>query len=1742
MTTVNDDTAARNLRRLRRRRDLLLHQVEEAHELMTRTDITSSDLFLAKCDLLFAARKDFLEVQDEIFDANFDAPAESQIGIVEEGNRFEEMYFRVKSFEKALHRQSEELRQDRRSQGPVDDLANSTRLSDSANMSIRLPRLEVPIFAGDIKSYANFSAMYKSVIHDGPYPDAVKMSYLRSLLQGPALALIEHLPLTGDNYALAYNLIEQRFGSKRVRANFHINSPLNFKPLAGESLPELRGFLDVFGTEFKALENLELANLENYFMVCLALRNLPASLRTLFERQLESTTIPEFDTLIQFVEDQCRIKEFNSQFTINKGISKDQILNSGRKFPTPPAKKPYQHTLVMTPSPADQLPPDQDHRTTCPCCNNNHSIYGCKAFRHMSLQRRIRVVGEAQLCHRCLGRHASAQCTSTGQCSRCSLSDHHSLLHPHPNTTASASHHLPPVQPSGASGSTTADWEMPQTLVASEVAASPSTQSIVLLGTVQAFIKDKWGSWYPIRVVLDVGSQINLISAACVQRLGLTTQPRSIQICGAMQRSVGESSGVVKCTLSPRSFAFDPISVHANVVPQVCANLPTSSVNHDIYQRFQQLDLADRSFHRPGEIDFLLGASAYATLFKPGFQIIQGEPAAIQTTFGYVIIGSLSQACTPVDSNPPGNISLLTLDESVQRFWKEQEVCVELPNDPEDVLVEEHFTATHSRTSSGAYMVRLPFKTQTLPPFGNSRDIAARRWFTQERRLRQDTALKTHYNNFLQEYLDLGHMSLASSPGVNFIPHFAIVKDSPTTPVRVVFDGSCRDSSGLSINDRLHTGPALQQDIADIILLFRHQPVALTMDICKMFRQILIHPHDRKFQHIFFRKNENEPLLEYELNTVTYGLNPSPYQALRVLRQLITDDGAAFPRASRALRESTYIDDVCVAVSSITEACLLKTELITLLKLGGFELRKWASNEPAVLDDLPPDHKTAVLLLKADSEASLRVLGIKWHPSEDQFSYSVRELTPATTKRLVLSQIASIFDPMGWLAPMVFWAKTYLRALWTMTLDWDTPLPESMQAQWMTFANQFPELNQLTIPRYTGFPGAQVYHLVGFCDGSESGYAAAVYLRAASDDDSLVRTYLLKAKSRVAPLKTLTIPRLELNGALLLARLLHSLNPLIQAISVRDTYLYTDSTIVLQWLSFPPSKLKTYCANRVVEILTYTSVTQWRHVRTDLNAADCASRGLYPSNLISHPLWWSGPSFLLCPLAEWPALPDKYGSVSDLPEVKVDTVLSFTVTTADATSKEPFLISIINSFSTLNRLRRVLAWTMRFCHNVITGPPRRSGPLTVDEIQASMNAIVRSTQEHFFGPELSALQAGKLPKRLQGLLPFIDDVGLLRVGGRLQYSLLPFAAKHPLILPKNTHLTKLICDYYHQSLLHAGPQATQAAIQSRFWILSLRSYLRQQIRKCATCLRFSSTRQHPVMGVLPSIRVTPFRAFLHTGVDMAGPIFIKDSPRRNARITKAYLAVFVCTSTKAAHLEIVSDLTTVAFEAALSRFISRRGLCKKILCDNGKNFVGAANEAKRVVDFLRSSEANITNYLTTHEITYQFNPPEAPWMGGLWESAVKSAKRHLNRITANRKFTFEEMATLLCRIEATLNSRPLVRSSADPTEPLDVLTPGHFLIGGPLRLPPEDNVLSVPDNLLTRWKSIQQCHQEFWRRWSSEYLHTLTNRSKWIHSSAPLRVGDVVIILKENTRPLDWPLAIVQELRMGKDCIARSAV
>lgn len=259
---------------------------------------------------------------------------------------------------------------------------------------------------------------------------------------------------------------------------------------------------------------------------------------------------------------------------------------------------------------------------------------------------------------------------------------------------------------------------------------------------------------------------------------------------------------------------------------------------------------------------------------------------------------------------------------------------------------------------------------------------------------------------------------------------------------------------------------------------------------------------------------------------------------------------------------------------------------------------------------------------------------------------------------------------------------------------------------------------------------------------------------------------------------------------------------------------------------------------------------------------------------------------------------------------------------------------------------------------------------------------------------------------------------------------------------------------------------------------------------------------------------------------------------------KAYIAVFVCCSTHAIHLEVVSDLTTEAFLAALKRFVSRRGLPSDIFSDCGTNFVGANRELKKLLSqvLTQSHNQEVANQLSKDGISWHFNPPSAPHFGGLWESGVKSMKTHLYRIMGKEVWTFEQLSTAIAQIEAVLNSRPITPLSSDPTD-FNALTPGHFLIGSPLTMIPEPDLTDVKFSRLSKWQQIQQMTQHFWRRWSSEYLTRLQHRPKWMDGEHPrqLEVGDMVLVKDENSPPAKWNLARVLAVHPGADSKVRVA-
>lgn len=624
---------------------------------------------------------------------------------------------------------------------------------------------------------------------------------------------------------------------------------------------------------------------------------------------------------------------------------------------------------------------------------------------------------------------------------------------------------------------------------------------------------------------------------------------------------------------------------------------------------------------------------------------------------------------------------------------------------------------------------------------------------------------------------------------------------------------------------------------------------------------------------------------------------------------------------------------------------------------------------------------------------------------------------------------------------------------------------------------------------------------------------------------------LLCAKTRVAPLKPLTIPRLELCAVLLGARLATKVLESLHC-NISNKFIWTDSTVVLGWINTQSKDLKSFVCNRVNEINELSSGFTFYHVPTDQNPADLASRGINPKQLQVSLLWWEGPSFLKLESQHWPKN-TFLQTHEDLPELKKSTN-SMNIFLA---SCENNLINF-NRHSNFNKLKRSVAYILRFINNIKNKNNKLYGPLNTEEINNALMILVKFCQFETFNDEINLIannQKLHYKSKLLPLSPFLDSHGILRVGGRIQNSNFSYDKKHPIILDAKHHFTKLIMNYEHLRMFHAGPQLLLASIREQFWPIGGRWLARSTVKQCVMCTRLRGTTLQPIMGNLPADRNNPSYPFDACGVDMAGPFMISSRKGRGNRTSKAYLCIFVCLTSKAVHLELVSDLSTESFILSLRRFVSRRGKSAIIYCDNGTNFKGANNELSRL---LRSSRKDVTEFATEEGIIFKFSPAYSPHVGGIWEAGVKSAKFHLKRVAGNASLTYEELTTLFSQIEAILNSRPLTPLTSDPNDP-SPLTPGHFLIGRPLMSVPSEPVDIKRPN---RNQYIEQLRQHFWQRWRKEYVAELQQRMKWrSKEDRALNIGDLVILKEDNLPPLQWKLARVTRLYHGTDGVSRVA-
>ncbi|XP_058443677.1 uncharacterized protein LOC131425643 [Malaya genurostris] len=909
-----------------------------------------------------------------------------------------------------------------------------------------------------------------------------------------------------------------------------------------------------------------------------------------------------------------------------------------------------------------------------------------------------------------------------------------------------------------------------------------------------------------------------------------------------------------------------------------------------------------------------------------------------------------------------------------------------------------------------------------------------------------------------------------------------------------------------------------------------------------MYRMINVHTQDQPLQRILWRESPDDPLRTYQLTTVTYGTSSAPYLATRCLNKCAEDGERLHPVAANVIRKHFYVDDMLTGAHTVEEGVKLCNEVLTLLGSAGFNLRKLNSNESRILKGIPSYLRDEREILDIDTTSTVKTLGLIWEPSSDMFWFKLPRWNPTTpiTHRVVLSDVGRLFDPYGLAGPVIVRAKMILQELWKGKYSWDEPLSQELQLQWLAFRSDLDRLSSISVPRWIAFDNNVITcELHGFCDASEKAYGAALYLRSITQNGH-VTVRLVMAKSRIAPLedlskrkRKLSIPRLELSSALLLAHLYETVSKSIQIPA--KAYFWTDSTIVKCWLSSHPSRWQQFVANRVSEIQHITRGGIWSHVAGINNPADIISRGATPAELAERKEWWIGADFLQDNSC-WP-------QTTEILEQQFDSVLL---------EERPLVTAVLQIFppneifslhSSLLKLMRLTAWISRFAHNCkqINKALVRTGMLTAREHAIALNTLVKIAQSESFPVEIADLAASgqvKATSRLNSKDPFLEE-GLIRVGGRLRNANALYGRKHPVILDSKHPLTKLIMTDYHHRLLHGGPQLMLSCMKDRFWPLYGRNLARKVVHECVPCFRAKPSVHEQLMGDLPAERVTPAPAFLRVGIDYCGPFNIRNSQRKGVPL-KCYICLFVCLVVKAVHVEIVFDLTTEAFIAALKRFVARRGKPEIIICDNAANFVGARRELCELHRLFREEQCrnSIITEAAKEAIEFKFIPAKSPNFGGLWEAAVKSLKGHMRKVIGNSILRADEFQTVVTQIEACLNSRPITQMSNDHRD-LEALTPGHFLIQRSLTAIPEPNLTEIPDNRLSKWQRLQQFTQTIWKRWSTDYLSDLQNRNKWSRRKNNLHIGTMVLIKEENLPPLKWQLARVIELHPGSDNITR---
>ena len=1006
------------------------------------------------------------------------------------------------------------------------------------------------------------------------------------------------------------------------------------------------------------------------------------------------------------------------------------------------------------------------------------------------------------------------------------------------------------------------------------------------------------------------------------------------------------------------------------------------------------------------------------------------------------------------------------------------------------------------------------------------------------------------YAQTIQDELDKGYVIKVESRDDKhcagrewYLPHHPVVNPNKPEKVRRVLNGASK-FRGISLNSVLLTGPDLLQRLIHTLMRFRQHQFAVSADIEGMFLQVGVLPAEQSVLRFLWREDPSRNIEVYQYTRHIFGAKDSPTCFIYALLRTARDNNSDFPEAAQAVSQKFYMDDYLDSMESPIIVQKISRDLIELLNRGGFKLTKFISNVPGLLEEL--EDKSVEQAPKeigaSKEESSSHVLGLKWDHVNDTQVVSrgtICDASKAVIQRLVLSLVSKIFDPIGLVSPFTMKARLLLKDVWRLHgQSWDDVLPKEMIERFESWSAELPTLGLMKIPRSYFSGSFEHLELHVFGDSSQEVFSAVAFLRAlvnSSDNGKKTELAFVIGKARVAPMKVLTVPKLEVQAALLASRLRLEICEAL-TIQIQRTFMWTDSTTVLQWLN-SLEKQPIFVANRVSEILEGTTVDQWHHVATQNNPADAGTRGL-SSEALQNSAWLRGPDFLRT--SDFPFRPGtEVVSNIQLKRQAADPNFLDNCSALQSNSLNSDFSIHLRKYSSYPKLLRIVAYVLRILPRHATYRSVDRKIVEPEEITAAEKKLQLLTQEESFPIELMQLHSSKkISKRspIAAYSPFVGPGGLLCSSGRIKrFTELEFNLKHPIILDGRHPLVYVFLRHMHLKNHHEGNDYLRALVQQQYAVLKLRSILRSIRFNCVLCRKRSTKPVQPIMADLPSERLA-FQCppFTNVGLDYFGPFHV--TIRRSSE--KRWGFLLTCLTTRAIHVEIAHSMDTNSCVMGIERFIARRGMPLVIFSDNGTNFVDTEKEL--LLCFLNLDKQKIASELAQKGVKWKFNPPAAPHHGGVWERLVRSFKRTLYAILGNRRLTDEILLTTFCLVEKSLNNRPLTSVSSDANN-LDALTPNHFLLGNRSTCLP--SLTPVDDfNHRKRYARAQAYANALWKRWLKEYLPPLNRRCKWkTPSDEILKTGDLVWIIDSDSPRDYYPLARILSLRYGNDGIARSA-